>query len=154
MTRASVAFARNRGGRLAWFVAWVFRVFLVVGERRAALVDPFAQLGDQQRDIGGDLRLPGGLEPRGRQLALPGAEVEPGGADLGAVERDQGVAPLDLLSQHDVNLADDAGGAGTDLDLPVRVGLDHPDDGDPGRDPVEPRRLDRDLGLLELGLRQ
>ena len=121
---------------------------------RAALVDPFAQLGDQERDIGGDLGLPGGLESRGRQLALPGAEVEPRGADLGAVERDQRVAPFDLLPKHDMDLAHDAGGAGTDLDLPVRVDLDHPDDGDPGRDAVEPRRLDRDLGLLELGLRQ
>ena len=129
-------------------------MFFVVGEAPRALVDPLAQFGDQQRDIGGDLRPPGGLEPRGRKLSLPGTEIEPGGADIGAVERDQRVAPFDFLFQDDMNLAHDAGGAGTDLDLAVRVGLDHPDHGDSGRDSVEPRRLDRDLGLLELGLGQ
>ena len=130
------------------------RVFFIIGELTASLIDSLAQLGDQERDIGGDLRPPGGFKSRGRQLSLPGTEIEAGGADLGAIERDQRVAAFDFLFQHDMNLAHDAGGAGTDLDLAVRVRLDHPDHGNPGRDPVDPRRLDRDLGLLEFGLRQ
>jgi hypothetical protein len=53
-----------------------------------------------------------------------------------------------------MNLAHDAGGAGTYLNLPVRIELDHPDHRNTRRDLIEPRRLDCDPGLLELRLRQ
>ncbi len=116
------------------------RVFFIVGEFRPALIDPFAQFGDQEGNISGDLRLPGGFKSRGRELPLFCTQIEPGGADLGAVERDQRVSPFDLLFEDNMNLAHDAGGAGTDLDLAVRVGLDDADYPDLRPDPVESRR--------------
>ena len=128
-------------------------MFLVVGESRAAFVDPFLQFGDQERDIGGDFRSPASLESRRRKFALLGAKVEPRSPNVGAVEGYEGVAAFDILTQHRMDLAHDAGGTRTHLELAIRVDLDHPDDRNPGRNSIEPRRLDRDLGLLEFEVR-
>ena len=48
-----------------------------------------------------------------------------------------GIAAFDLLAQHGGDLADDARGAGADLDLLVRVRLNLPDHRHAGRDLVD-----------------
>ena len=108
------------GGRL------VLRV-LLLGLRGG---DERAELGDQPGDVDRDLVLPRRLGPDRHQLALAVVQVEPGGADVGAIENDQHVPLLDLLAEQGMDLADDSVGPGSNLDLAVDVRLDparHPD---------------------------
>jgi hypothetical protein len=125
-------------------------VLCIIGDGMAAFVDPFFQFGDEEGDVGGDLRLPICLEPRCGQLELFAAQVEPSATDFRAVECDEGIALLDLLAERNVNLADKSGSAGTDFNLAVGVNLGHAHDGNSGSHAFDAGRLDGELDRIEL----
>ena len=127
-------------------------VFLIVGNAARRWLIPFCSSGIRSATLAAISDFQGPRTARSTARAAC-AEVEPGGADLGAVERHKRVAPFDVLTQDDMNFAHDARSTRTHIELPIRVGLDHPDDRDAGRHSIKPRRLDRDLGLLEFEFR-